>query len=463
MIDRRHFLGAGGAAAATVALGACARSGAAGDSTVRYWGMGASDKDKDEAVREAFLKTPAGKGAEVIINQVPSNGASDMSQIITAVRGGTAPDLWWMDRFNAVQNASIGLIEPLDELIEKYEDVSVEEFKKQWIQFAVDELTYDGMLYGLPTSTDARGLLYNEEVLSAAGLDLDMFDPKRHTLTWDELHEVATTCIKTDAKGNYEQLGWAPWLEQGWPYTWGFGFGAEAYDNATSTVVLDSEEWLSVFQMYKDWAGDFPFARVDTFMATYQPPNAPPAQTAMFSGRMGLITTGPWQIQANEKYAPDLPLKWTYLPVKKEGDPIYTWSGGQSLVIPKGTKVTRTIWEYLKFHAGYPGQAIIQPLLGNLPTNLQAIQERKYNPGAEIFRDMLSGSTSRPPLPTGAAIWDALDRAKSSVLFGSATPAQAIETAQAFVAPKMALFPDYKMPDTYGKPSPVPDSPPVTA
>lgn len=458
MIDRRHFMGAAGATAATLALGACARSGETGEKTVRYWGMGAADKDKDEKVAAAFKETPAGKGVNVVINQVPSNGVSDMSQIITAVRGGTAPDVWWMDRFNAVQNASIGLIEPLDPLIEKYEDMSVEDFKKQWIQFAVDELTYDGTLYGLPTSTDARGILYNEEVIRGAGLDLDMFDPTQHNLTWDEMRDASQKCVKTDAKGNYEQFGWVPWRDEGWAYTWGFGLGAEAYDNSTSQVVLENEKWMSVYQMYKDWTEDFPYATVDTFFATYQPPNAPPAQSVVFSGRLAMVTTGPWQIQANEKYAPDLPLKWTYLPVAAEGDPIYTWSGGQSLVIPKGTEITKTIWEYMKFHAGFQGQAIIQPMLGNLPTNLQAIEEKKYNPGAEIFRQMLPQSTSRPPLPTGAAIWDALDRSKSSVLFGSTTPEAAVATNQAFVAPKMELFPGYKMPETYGKPSPVPDS-----
>lgn len=459
MIDRRRFLGAAGAATASaLALGACARRGEDGDSTIRYWGMGAADTDKDEKVREAFLQTPEGKGVTVVIDQVPASGVSDMSQIITAVRGGTAPDLWWMDRFTAVQNASIGLLEPIDPLIEEYEDVSPEEFKSQWIQFAIDELTYDGQAYGLPTSTDARGLLYNEDLLQESGVDIGLFDAAQHTITWDELWDAAAKVTTKDSRGNYDHLGFAPWTGEGWAYTWAFGVGAQAYDNSTASITLDNDAWKSVFQLYADWAAEYPFASVDTFYATYQPPNAPPAQTAMYSGRLAIDASGPWQIQSNEKYAPDLPLKFTWLPVAKEGDPNYTWSGGQSLVIPKGANITRTLWEYLKFHAGYPGQAIIQPLLGNLPTNLQAIEEKKYNPKAELFRQMLPGSTSRPPLPVGSAIWDTLARTRSSVTLGSLTPQECIDTNQQYVQPKMELFPGYQMPDTYGKPSPVPES-----
>ncbi|WP_114853208.1 extracellular solute-binding protein [Brachybacterium sp. YJGR34] len=454
MISRRHLLG--GSAAAGLALSSCARAPAAGDHVVRYWGMGAADADKDEAVRDAFLRTEAGKDARIHIDQVPSNGAADMSPIITAVRGNTAPDVWWMGRFTAVQSASIGLLEPLDPLIEEFEGVSPEEFMSQWVQFAVDEVTYDGGIYGLPTDTDARALMYNEDVMIDAGVDLDMLDPDQHVMTWGELREAARKVMTVDGRGNYTRFGFAPWLDEGWPYTWGFGLGAEVYDNDTATVTLDSPEWAAVYELYADWAEEFPYASVDTFFATYQPPNSPPSQSAMFSGRLGFTTTGPWSIQGNEKYAPDLPLKFTWLPVTSSGDETYTWSGGFSLAIPKGANITRTLWEYMTFHAGFEGQSIIQPAMGNLPTHLRAIEEKKYNPAAEIFRQMLPTSIARPPLPAGQAIWDTLDRTRVAVPIGSETPAGAAEVNQDYVEPKMDLFSGYRMPDSYGQPNEIP-------
>ncbi|MBK0332931.1 extracellular solute-binding protein [Brachybacterium sp. MASK1Z-5] len=458
MLDRRQLLtGAGVALAAGLGATSCAGSGPSGPRTVRYWGMGAADKDKDEAARDAFLATDAGAGAQVSIDQVPSSGSADMSQIITAVRGGTAPDVWWMDRFNAVQNASIGLLEPVDTLIEKFEDVSPEEFKSQWIQFAIDELTYDGKLYGLPTSTDARGLLFNENVLKDSGLDLDMFDPEQHVLTWDELRDAARQITHQDSRGNYDRLGFAPWADQGMPYTWAFGLDAQVYDNETGQVVLDSPQWKSVFDLYADWAEEFPYSRVDAFFATYQPPNAPPTQNAVFGEHLAITTGGPWQISGNKKYAPKLPLTWTWLPVAKDGDPTYTWSGGFSLVLPKGSNMSRTTWEFMKHFTGFAGQSIVVPKLGSLPTHLRAITEKKYDPDAELFRQMLPNSTSRPPIPAGSAASDTLDRAKTSVALGSKTPQQAIDENQSMVAPKMDLFPGYTMPDTYGKPQQIPD------
>ena len=452
-LNRRSFLALAGAGTVAIALPSCANQRSSDPNVIRYWGMGAADTDKDQAVADAFAQTPQGEGVRVDISQVPSSGNSDMSQIITAVRGGTAPDIWWIDRFNTVQSASIGLLEPLDPYIEEFEGVSAEEYRQQWVSFAVDELTYDGQLYGLPTSTDARGIMYNADLVRSIGLDLDMFDPEQHVLTWDELADIAERCVEIDGNGNYTQFGFAPWLDQGGsPYTYAFGKGAAVYDNDATTITMDTPEWLEVYELYAEWVERFPFARVDAFFATYQPPNAPPAQTVMFSERMVMTPTGPWQIQGNEKYAPDLDFRWTWLPVWNADDPTYTWSGGQGLVFPRGTEVTRTKWEYMKFHAGGPGQTIIQPMLGNLPTHLQTIADGAYNPKAQFFADMLPFSTSRPPLPVGTAAWDALDRARQSVTLGSASPDGAAAEAQAFVAPKMDLFPGFQMPQTYGQP-----------
>lgn len=458
MISRRHFLGAASASTAALGLGACAPRGSAGDDVVRYWGLGAADADMDAAVIAAFQATEAGSGITVDVNQVPSNGAADMSQIITAVRGGTAPDIWYMDRFNAVQNASVGLLEPIEDIIEEFEGVSAEEFSAQWLQFAVDELTYDGELYGLPVNTDARGIMYNESILRDAGIDLELFDPEKHVLTWDEIREAARMITKVDDRGNYEMLGFVPWDGEGWPYTWGFGLDAQVYSNQTSAVTLDSPQWLSVFELYADWAEEFPYASADAFFATYQPPNAPPTQTAMFSERLGMTTTGPFSIRGNERYAPELPLKFTWLPVAADGDETYSWSGGASLVIPKGANITRNLWEFMKFYAGYEGQKILLPLLGDLPTNLQAITDGHYNPKAELFRQMLPTSTSRPPLPVGSLAWNTLTRARSSVTIGSMTPPEVVDSNQQSVAPKMALFEGYQMPETYGQRSEIPEA-----
>lgn len=160
-----------------------------------------------------------------------------------------------------------------------------------------------------------------------------------------------------------------------------------------------------------------------------------------------------------------LPLYWMIASALKsdeelaqEGDATYTWSGGQCLVIPAGANITRTLWEFLKFYAGFQGQSTVVPQFGNLPTNLRAIEEGTYNPKAELFRQMLPNSTSRPPLPVGSAMWDTLTRARSSVALGSRSPAAAVADNQSMIAPKMDLFEGYRMPDTYGQPSPVPGS-----
>lgn len=140
------------------------------------------------------------------------------------------------------------------------------------------------------------------------------------------------------------------------------------------------------------------------------------------------------------------------------GDDIYTWSGGSAFVVPKGANMTKNLWEFMKFYAGTPGQNLIMPMLGDLPTNIQTIVDGNYNEKAELFRQMLPYLTSRPPLPVGSAAWATLARTRTAVALGSMTPQEAIETNQAMVEPKMALFEGYQMPDTYGQMSEIPQA-----
>src|SRR5699024_11582456 len=64
------------------------------------------------------------------LHSFPTRRSSDLdaSSVITAVRGRTGPDVYFMDRFNTSQFASLGLLEPIDDLIEEYEGVSPKEY-----------------------------------------------------------------------------------------------------------------------------------------------------------------------------------------------------------------------------------------------------------------------------------------------------------------------------------------------
>jgi len=81
-------------------------------------------------------------------------------KLLTAIAGGETCDVVLWDRFNTSSYAPKGALLALDEMVAA-DKVDLSKF------FAptVDELTYDGKLYGLPTMVDARVLFCNIDLL----------------------------------------------------------------------------------------------------------------------------------------------------------------------------------------------------------------------------------------------------------------------------------------------------------
>jgi len=447
-MNRRGFL-AGAAATGLAAAGGGLLSGCTrrerSDDELVLWGVGGSIREYEAQVVEAFREEHP--EVRITVNNVPSSGTGDATQVITAVRAGTAPDLWWMDRFSGAQYAALGLLEPIDDLIERYED---EDLLERYLPFAVNELKLNGQTFGLPTSTDTRVLYYNKRVLREAGIDLDELDPANGAPTVARLDELSDRLIKTDNRGNYTRLGLIPWADQGSGYLYALGNGASFFDDAGCGIDLTAQPILDAYGYLDAWTREKDYNRVDAFKATYEPPNHPPAQTSFLGQQQGFVIQTNNYRTSVEKYAPDLELGYTNLPVFRSEDPLYTWSGGFSLVMPKGSSKSKAAWDFMKFYAGRAGQSIMIPQTGELPTYRELLDAPAFA-DARFFIDQLSYSTSRPPFPVSQIWWEAMFAAQESVKLGSATPLEALRVAQARVAPQMDLYCPFRMPEGFGR------------
>ncbi len=447
MINRRTFFAGAGLAGIGALAAGCSRGQSSPDH-VRLWGLGGAEEEAQTRIIDSFVADHP--SVSVTPSLVPSTGTGDATAAITAVRGGTAPDLWVMDRFTVAQFASLGLLEPVDQLVEQYED---DGFFDQWAPFALDELRFEGQTYGLPFDTDSRGMFYNKTSLAEAGIDPDEFAIENGPPTIDRVLELNEQMVQTDDRGNYTRLGLIPWDAEGWALTWMIGRGAQFFDNDTGEVNMNSPEVIEVLESFRDWSSEMNFARVDAFKATYQPPNAPPAQTSFFGGQQGMQISGPFTVNAINTYKPELDYGFTYLPVFNEGDSPYTWSGGFALVAPVGSSLSQAVWDFWKHFCGAPGQRIAMTPLAKIPTHLEVIEEPDgFDRELEFFADQLEYSISRPPLPVGSLFWDSLVQAQDSILHGSATPEEAAQNAQNRVAPQMELYEGFELPPGYGEP-----------
>ncbi len=162
------------------------------------------------------------------IVQIPPAEVTDSSKLITAVRGGTGPDAYLLDRFIVPERAANGLLQDLTSLMES--SGMNPDLKERFIGFAANEATFDGKPYALPFDTDVRALYYNKTMLQQAGVDPAELDPANGPLLWSRLKEIAFALNKKDANGNYSQMGFVPWFDQGQHYTYGFSFGGDFFN-----------------------------------------------------------------------------------------------------------------------------------------------------------------------------------------------------------------------------------------
>jgi ABC-type glycerol-3-phosphate transport system substrate-binding protein len=402
---------------------------------VIYWTADVGDISikAENAIVAAFNKA----NPDVHVKLVPLPGGSDTTTLLTAVRGGTGPDVYYIDRFTVSQQAAIGLLQDLKPFIDK-EGVDL---GKNYLPFAWDETLYRNHPYALPLHTDARGLYYNKDVFRAAGIDPDIMDPSHGPITIDQLRDISFKINKLNSRGTFDRIGFVPWMDQASHTTWGIDFGAKFFDPKTCQVTPTEPAMERALQFQYDWATKLTREKVDTFFATYQPENAPPTQNPFYSGNLAMTLSGNWMIASLQEYAPKVDYGITYIPVEKAGDKPSTWSGGFALVMPTGAHNPTGAYRFMRFMTGEEGQRIYDKATTQLPTWASLLNESDLFPGKmQFFKQILPFSKSRVPLPVGSQLWDQFTDAQDKVVLHAATPEQALQTVYRRVQPELQQY-----------------------
>ncbi|MBF6595540.1 MAG: ABC transporter substrate-binding protein [Thermaceae bacterium] len=370
---------------------------------------------------------------KIVVKLVQVTGSeTDAAKLMTAVAGGTGPDVYMLDRFTVAERAAAGLLEDLNPF-------GANALASNYLPYAWAETQFNGQTYALPFDTDARVLYYRKDMLKAAGVDPNVLDPSKGVPSIKLIQDIAAKINKTDSSGAYTQLGFIPWFNQGWHYTWGWAFGGSFYDAKTCKVTPDNPGVVAGFQFLYDWAKNLDPQKVQTFLSTYAPPNYPPAQDPFVTGKLAMIVTGDWFLETMKQYAPNVDYGITYIPTP-DGKKT-TWAGGWSMVVPKGAKQPAAAWEFLKYIAGAPGQRIYTKESAHLPTWKALLNDNSlYDARHMFFKNLLPSANSRPPLPVGALYWDELTNAMNKVTLNQQQPMAALEEASSRVNAQLQQF-----------------------
>ncbi|WP_255452141.1 ABC-type glycerol-3-phosphate transport system, periplasmic component [Sporosarcina sp. ANT_H38] len=392
-------------------LGGCSSSQEKDNSeekdTITFWHpYGSESGDAIAAVIEEFEK----QNSTIKVNAVyiANQGEGQNEKLLTAIAGGNPPDVAYFDRFEINSWASQGSLEDLTAMAEEAEIT-----KDRYYPFAWEEASYDGKLYGIPTTTDARLVYYNKDHFKEAGLD-----PENLPKTIEELERAAEKLTIKNGK-RFERIGFIPWYSQGWFYGWGWSFGGSFYDEETNTPTANDPKNVEALEWITDFAQKYDVEDISGFTDSQGAGAMDPFLTEQISMKID----GNFGVANIEKFKPDLNYGVFPIPTPS-GTNHATWSGGWSVVMPKGTKNKEAAWEFLEFFGGEVAQKIYNEIYTSFSV-IDSVNDEigyKEDPIFKQFIDILPESNSRPVMTEGSLYWNELATAVENSIRGIGTP-----------------------------------------
>ncbi len=335
-ISRRSLIGSTAGASLLTAVGSKSGNRASAqdttsftrDASITSWGFGAEETNpmafsRVDAFRQAF--------PSIQLELVPE---FDDQKVMTGFASDQLPDLLWMDRFRIASWAARGVLAPLDDFIAQA-GIDVNKYYPS----ALEEVTYDGKIYGIPQFMDVRGLYVNLDALAEIGVDPTTLD----TSNWEQLAQLGAQLVKRDGD-RVDRWGFDHKLQAGQIWLWGQGNGGRFIGDDASDITFNDEkvvealEWgvkayddQGGFKLYESvattWQGDEQFARGQVAMTVYEN----------------------WMLGIVARVAPDL--NFQVFPIQANGAPgqNVSFAGGPAWCIPNGAGDAEAAWQFINF------------------------------------------------------------------------------------------------------------------
>ncbi len=382
--------------------------------TLEFWhGFNAHEVESLDKMIEQYW-TPSHPNIKI-----HSKGETGPDAILTAMSGGTPPDvsiLW--DPNSVTLWARQGAIMDLTPYSEKSKlDMG------QFVPAAVAWTQYKGRYYALPFVDFNYGFYWNKALFREAGLD-----PERPPANIAELQEYARKLTKKDDAGKIMQIGWlANGADQ--VIELALAFGGKFYDAEAGKITANDPKIVEALAWDVGLAKEFGLTEVANFASGF---TGEEGNNPFFLGKAAMTIDGCWQVEFIKRYAPNLEYGVAAVPA---ASPAYAKSNNvmtNPIVIPKGTKNPQEAWEFAMWLATDPNVAKeFAKLVANIPQLKSVLASYSTDPNVQVFVDLSNSPNARAwaPLPVTSFYYDELSNAVSSVFAGQAEPQAALDTA----------------------------------
>ena len=440
--SRRIFAGTlAGVACVALVTGCAVGTGGADDSDAEY----DADADLSGAMTVTGFGTPDELGttrmelAEEALGDVEVNmveGGFDVQQFLSAVASGEPPELIYAPRDQIGSLAARGAIIPLDRCIDG-EGIDTSAF----VQPALDQVTLDGKVYGIPEFNTVQLTMANADLLSQAGLSIEDVNGS----SWEAI-SAATEALMKEEGGKVSVIGFDSKLPEFLPL-WAKANGVDLISEDGRTAQLDDPAVLEALtwavSIYDAQGG---FAAVKAYR-----------DAADFFGEgnqfatntLGAMPIEQWYVNVLSDVSPDAPMAFDT--VKDRRATTLAFATGSAWAIPAGSdnpeaacRWARAMTTVEAWRAAAKARLELRneegkPFTGVLTGNAEADEMIRgmVTSGGEPWDTAVAAmyeandhTVSLPANPADAEFKTAIQDAVNSVLNGQATPEEALTEAQ---------------------------------
>jgi multiple sugar transport system substrate-binding protein len=407
--------------------------------TIAYQNYGSPPNWTEEWLKQAktgFEKDH--KGVTIKLEPISASENDFYTKIDLMMKSpSTAPDLVTEDTFLINSDASAGFLAPLNDYVNKWSD---------WSQFSdamkKGSTGADGNVYGVPFSTDTRGLWYNTNVFKKAGLPVP-WSPKN----WNDVLSAAKTIkakVPSVTVPFYAQVGKATG-EATTMQTFEmllYGTNDTLYDDASKKWVVKSPGFLDSLKFIQEISQQKLNAPLSTLL-TGQADQTMTQQLAP-KDQVGIAMDGNW-IPGN--WLPNSVAPWSEatkvmqlaaMPTQNGQAPGFTsMSGGWALSISKNAPNKDIAAQFIEYAVNKDNNQWYDVHAGNLSPRTDVANDPNYKntPGQEYgpATAFTQFTHFRPANPQYPSVSTQIQVAVESVATGAATPQQAMDQYAASV------------------------------
>ncbi|MFN8454212.1 MAG: sugar ABC transporter substrate-binding protein [Anaerolineae bacterium] len=234
--------------------------------------------------------------------------------------------------------AGQGLAEPLSRRWQEWEQVDLQA-RKEFLPAAMEEVTWQDDLYGIPLDIYTLVLLYNRRHFAEANLPT----PEQN---YDiaAFSNAAAALTKPPPENRY---GIGLTSDPQYVYTWLTSAGGDLLAGTPETgftLTLNSKNNIDALRFLTEMASNGYGQRPTTRPHDYEDP-----RKQFLQEQVSMYFSGPWDIHLIQSTSPDFPLGVAQLPKTPAGESAASVLGSTGLFIPKGARHQDVAFEFMKW------------------------------------------------------------------------------------------------------------------